>query len=185
MTGMERQRETLLLGCSWPIFSCVVCLASFTTFSIKCVSPMSWLLHQVFCTYVLICFSYSTTFTSDWKPADDLLSAVIKLWESGKESNGPIVYVIILAALLYASTVCWVFSGFCSDFHHTFMHIRLYVCVFVLLSIISGPPSCPICLHLHHAELGLFHGWSFGMEWSPIGSLVTSKSILPEIPSAT
>ena len=39
--------------------------------------------------------------------------------------------------------------------------------------------------HLHHAEPGLFRGWPFGMEWSPIGSPDTSKSILPEIPSAT
>ena len=49
----------------------------------------------------------------------------------------------------------------------------------------AGPPSCPICSHLHHAEPDLFRGWPFGMEWSPIGSPVTSKSILPEIPSAT
>src|SRR6218665_1313467 len=46
-------------------------------------------------------------------------------------------------------------------------------------------PSCPICSHLHHAQPGLLRGWRFGMEWSPIGSSVTSKSILPEIPSAT
>jgi len=49
----------------------------------------------------------------------------------------------------------------------------------------AGPPSCPICSHLHHVEPGLFRGWPFGMKWSPIGSLVTSKSTLPEIPSAT
>ena len=42
-----------------------------------------------------------------------------------------------------------------------------------------------ICSHLHHSEPGLLRGWPFGVEWSPIGSPVTSKRILPEIPSAT
>src|SRR6218665_1634160 len=38
----------------------------------------------------------------------------------------------------------------------------------------TGPPSCPICSHLHHAEPGLLRGRPFGMEWSPTGSPVTS-----------
>jgi len=35
--------------------------------------------------------------------------------------------------------------------------------------------------HVHHAEPGLLRG----MVWSPIGSPLTSKSILQEIPSPT
>src|SRR6218665_1088564 len=36
---------------------------------------------------------------------------------------------------------------------------------------------CPSCSHLRHAEPGLLRGWPFDLEWSSIGSLVTSKSI--------
>src|SRR6218665_2270530 len=33
---------------------------------------------------------------------------------------------------------------------------------------------CLFRMHHHHAEPGLLRGWPFGMEWSPIGSPVTS-----------